>query len=71
MPVITSTIPYSTQIIDDPTLAPGQTVVQQGGMNGYRVTTYLEKKYNGQVESKEVITSDTYKAMTKIIRRGP
>ena len=71
LPVITSTIPYSTQIIDDPTLAPGQTVVQQGGMNGYRVTTYLEKKYNGQVESKEVITSDTYKAMTKIIRRGP
>ncbi len=71
LPVITSTIPYSTQVIDDPTLAPGQTVVQQGGMNGYRVTTYLEKKYNGQVESKEVITSDTYKAMTKIIRRGP
>ena len=71
LPVITSTIPYSIQVIDDPTLAPGQTVVQQGGMNGYRVTTYLEKKYTGQVESKEVITSDTYKAMTKIIRRGP
>ena len=38
---------------------------------GYRVTTYKEKKLNGSVISKDVLSTDTYKAMTRIVKIGP
>ena len=71
LPVVTATIPYGTQTIVDPALAPGQQVVSQSGMSGCKVTTYLEKKLNGKVVSKEAITSDSYNAMNRIVRVGP
>ena len=71
LPVTTGSIPYSTSYIQDPTLAPGQQIVSQAGHAGYRVTTYKEVRYNGEVISKDVITNDTYKPMQTVIRVGP
>lgn len=71
LPVTTGSIPFATSYIDDPTLAPGQQVVVQSGHPGYKVTTYKEVRYNGEVVSKEILSNDTYSPMKTIIRRGP
>lgn len=71
IPVITSTTPYNVQTITDYSLAPGTQIVKQGGMSGYRVTTYKEKVLNGAIISKEVISNDIYKPMNRIIKVGP
>ncbi len=71
IPVVTSSIPFATVYEDDPTLAPGKEIVKQGGHSGCRATTYKEVRLNGNVISKDIITTDTYSPMKKIIRRGP
>lgn len=71
LPVTTASIPYSTSYIQDPALAPGQQIVSQYGHPGYKVTTYKEVRYNGEVISKDIISNDTYKPMQTIIRTGP
>jgi len=71
IPIITATIPYTVQTITDSSLAPGATVVQQAGASGYKVTTYKEVTQNGVVISKDAISNDVYKTMTRIIRVGP
>ena len=70
-PVTTGSIPYTTQYIPDPTLAPGQQVIVQGGGNGLKVTTYKDTKLDGKLVSREVISTDTYSPMKAIIRVGP
>lgn len=70
-PVVTASIPYTTQYIPDATLAPGQQVVVQAGGNGCKVTTYKETKLDGKFVSKEIISTDTYQPMKAIIRVGP
>ena len=54
----------------DPTLAPGQQVIEQAGHSGYKVTTYLEKRLAGTVISKEILSNDSYKAMPTIVHIG-
>ena len=71
LPVVTQTIPYGTQEIIDPTMAPGTSKVTQGGSSGCRVTTYIEKRLDGKVVSKEKISSDYYKPLTQNIKRAP
>lgn len=71
IPVTTGSIPFTTAYVQDPTLAPGQQVVTQVGHAGYKVTTYIEKRLNGQVVSKEVLSNDTYSPMKTIINIGP
>lgn len=71
IPVTTASIPYTTQYVQDPNLVPGQQVVTQAGHAGYKVTTYIEKKLNGEVVSKEVLSNDTYSPMKTIINIGP
>lgn len=71
LPVTTGSIPYSTSYVQDATLAPGQQVVSQRGHAGYKVTTYKEVRYNGDVISKEAISNDTYSPMQTVIRVGP
>ena len=65
-----STIPYSTQYIDDSTLPQGTEVVKQKGANGLITETYITKLLNGKTISTELLSRDTYSAMTRIIRRG-
>lgn len=71
IPVTTASIPYSTEYVQDPTLMPGQQVVTQSGHAGYKVTTYIEKRLNGELVSKEVLSNDTYSPMKAIINIGP
>ena len=65
-----STIPYSTQYIDDSTLPQGTEVVKQKGANGLITQTYISKYLNGKLISTELLSRDTYSAMTRIVRRG-
>ena len=71
IPTTTSSIPYSTQTIVDPSLAPGQQVVEQAGHPGYRVTTYKEKWVSGALVSRDLLSNDTYQPMKTIVRVGP
>ena len=71
LPVTTGSIPYSTSYVQDASLAPGRQIVSQNGHPGYKVTTYKEVRYNGEVVSKEAISNDTYSPMQTIIRVGP
>lgn len=70
LPVTTQSIPYSTSFIQDATLIPGQQVIVQAGQPGYKVTTYIEKRLNGELVSKEILSNDTYSPMKAIVRVG-
>ena len=68
---VLSSTPFKVIYEDDPTLAPGQEKVKQNGMNGCKSVTYKVVKLNGVEVSREVLSSDTYTPMNKIIKRGP
>lgn len=65
-----STIPTSTQYVDDPTLPVGTEKVKQKGVNGLVTETYITKMLNGKIVSKKLLSRDTYNAMKKIVLRG-
>ena len=65
-----STIPFTTQYIEDSTLEAGKEVVEQKGTNGLITETYIIKKLNGKVVSTKLLSKDTYSAMTRIVRKG-
>ena len=71
VPNTTGTIPYTTQTITDTSLQPGETVVEQSGHAGCKVTTYKQLWLNGTMVSNELLSNDTYNAMQTIIRVGP
>ena len=64
------TIPFSVKYLDDSSLNAGKEVVKQYGASGYETTTYKVYRLNGAEVKREVLSNDTYSAMTKIIRRG-
>lgn len=61
---------YTTKYIDDPTLPAGKEVVKVGGVNGYTSESRKITKLNGKVIKNELLTRDTYKPTTKMVRRG-
>ena len=63
-------IPYTINYIDDETLEEGKEIVEQYGIEGAKSITYKIVKYNGMVVSKTVLSTDTYSALERIIRRG-
>ena len=65
-----SSIPYKTQYIEDSSLPAGTEKVEQKGANGLITETYIAKMLDGKVVSTELLSKDTYSAMTRIIRRG-
>ena len=65
-----STIPTTTQYVEDSSLPVGTEKVKQAGANGVKTETYLVKSLNGKVVSREVISRDTYNAMPRIILKG-
>ena len=67
---VLSTTPYTTKYIDDPTLDVGKEVVDQAGTNGCKSITYKLLYKDGELISKTTISTDTYNAMQKIVRRG-
>ena len=67
---VDSSIPFTTKYIEDPTLPAGTEEVKQVGMNGCTSEAYRILKKNGAVVSKELLSKDTYNAMTRIVRKG-
>ena len=67
---VLSTTPYTTKYVDDPTLDAGKEVIDQEGMNGCKSITYKLLYKDGVLVSKTTISTDTYSAMQRIIRRG-
>ncbi len=59
-----------TEYIDDPTLEVGTNVVEQNAVTGYKVKVYLQTIIGGKVVSTDMISSDSYKVVNKIVRRG-
>lgn len=68
----TTTVPFSTQTVIDPTLAPGQTVVRQTGVNG-TVEQVFDVTYVDGVAESETLVSETTTAIAidQIIAVGP
>ncbi len=72
--ISTKILGYTTYKViyeDDNSLTSGKEKVVQGGMNGCKSITYKILRLNGKEISKEVLSSDTYDPMNKIIKRGP
>lgn len=67
---VLSYTPYKVQVVYDSNLAPGQEKVSQYGLQGCKSKTYRIRKINGQEVSKEVLSTDTYSPLNKIVRRG-
>jgi len=67
---VLSTTPYTTKYVDDPTLEVGKEVVEQPGTNGCKSITYKLLYKDGVLVSKTTISTDTYSAMQKIVKRG-
>ena len=67
---VISTIPYTTKYVEDSSLATGKKVVTQNGTNGLVCKTYMTKMLNGKVISTELLSTDTYSAMQRIVKRG-
>ncbi len=65
-----STIPYTTKYIEDSSLGAGKEVVTQKGTNGLVCKTYMTKMLNGKVVSTKLLSTDTYSAMQRIVKRG-
>ena len=67
---VTGYVGYKVVYQDDASLAPGVEKVSQYGLQGCKSTTYRVRKLNGQEVSREVLSTDSYSALNKIIRRG-
>ena len=65
-----ASIPFTTQYIEDSTLAAGTETVKQKGVNGLKTETYITKSLNGKVISTTLLSRDTYDAMTRIVLKG-
>lgn len=66
-----STIPYKVQENLDPSLPPGTRELIQEGRTGYKVSTYKSIIKNGEVVSREIISSDYYREKDFIYKVGP
>ena len=67
---VLSYMPYSVVYENNSSLAPGQERVSQSGMNGCKSITYKVTKLNGKQVSSQVLSTDTYSALNKIVQRG-
>lgn len=67
---VIETIPFSVKYVDDSSLDAGDEEVKQYGASGYKTITYKVYRLNGAEVKREVLSNDTYDAMTKIIIRG-
>ncbi len=67
---ITSTIDFSTEYVNDPTLEAGKEVVTMNGSAGYTSEGYLVTYENGAEVSRELISSDYYMPLNKVVKKG-
>lgn len=64
------TIPTTTTYEEDATLPVGTEKVKRKGTNGIKTETYVTKTLNGKVVSRDLLSRDTYSAMTRIVIKG-
>lgn len=64
-------IPFETEIIQDPDLAPGTEIVKQNGQNGYIAYAYRTVKMNGEVVKTDNLGRSYYIPSKQIIAKGP
>lgn len=62
--------PFKVIYEDDENLEVGKEKVEQYGANGCKSITYKIVSLNGVEQSREVLSTDTYSPMNKIIKRG-
>ena len=67
---VPKTIGYRTIIKQDSSLPVGREIVESEGRTGFEVTTSRVKLTNGQEISREVLSSDEFKAEDRVIRIG-
>ena len=67
---VTGSIPYTTNYVEDNTLAAGQQVVKSNGSNGLKSVAYKVLKQNGVVISRTLLSQDTYNPMQRVVRVG-
>ena len=67
---VTEVIPYQVKYVKDNQLEEGETEIVQYGANGAKSITYKVLKYNGNVVSREILSTDTYSALERIIKIG-
>lgn len=68
----TESVPFSTQTVIDPTLAPGQTVIRQAGSNGEIQRVFNVTYVDGVPESETLVSeTTTVIAIDQIIAIGP
>ena len=70
-PLSLSTIPYSVVTKIDPTLLPGQTVVDQKPRSGYEVVLARFWTQNGHVVRREIVTRERREPRNKVVRIAP
>ena len=67
---VTEVIPYQVKYVKDDKLEEGETQIVQYGANGAKSITYKVLKYNGNVVSREILSTDIYSALERIIKIG-
>ena len=63
-------IDYTTEYVNDATLAEGSKVTTVNGMAGYRSKAYLVTYSNGVEVSREFVSSDYYAPMNTVVKVG-
>ena len=66
----TKSIPFKTEKIDDDSLYEGEEVVKQRGTNGCKAVCYRDLYLKGKKISSELLSTDTYSAMKRILKIG-
>lgn len=67
---VTEVIPYTVNYVKDSTLPQKAEEIKQYGANGAKSVTYKVLKYNGVIVSRELLSSDTYSPLERIIKTG-
>ncbi|WP_454052937.1 VanW family protein [Clostridium sp. Marseille-Q7071] len=65
-----ATTPFETKVEEDSTLEEGTEVIQQYGMEGYKVKAYRVIYQNDVEISRELMNNDTYAPTPQIVKRG-
>lgn len=64
------TIPFTTTYEEDAALEVGTEKIKRKGSNGIKTETYIVKMQDGKVVSRNLLSRDTYSAMSRIIIKG-
>ena len=64
------TIPFTTNYEEDGALDVGTEKIKRKGSNGIKTETYIVKMQDGKVVSRNLLSRDTYSAMSRIVIKG-